>query len=224
MSQLISGSVRPPGLDARRRDAGPNRPSVGVGARTSPCAGTLPRSGCGPCVPAPPPPPRGGNRCGSLSRGMIRPRPPSPESSSGQPCGTTAISCCWSNRRNCLSASGFPPSRVKTIGLVPLSRIRASPRISVGLQPIETYLAQTESAGGAQSLAAAGASVVEMQTAGRAWVPTCAAGRWGNRCGSRLGAVERVGELVAAFLSELMESLSPPGPRYCYPESCAPAS
>ena len=37
-----------------------------------------------------------------------------------------ATSCCWNNWHSCLSASGLPPSRVKTSGLAPPSSIRAS--------------------------------------------------------------------------------------------------
>ena len=46
------------------------------------------------------------------------------------PCGTAAISFRWSSWRSCLSASGFPPPRVKTSRAVPSSSVRASSRIT----------------------------------------------------------------------------------------------
>ena len=65
-------------VSVRPRDRPPNRPSGRACARTGPNAHRPPRSGCGPCVQAPPPPPRADNPS---------PRPPSPESSIGSRAG-----------------------------------------------------------------------------------------------------------------------------------------
>ena len=57
------------------------------------------------------------------------------------PCGTAAISFRWSSWRSCLSASGFPPPRVKTSRAVPSSSVRASSRITFARRQVHPVLA-----------------------------------------------------------------------------------